>query len=76
VAAGIPFLLIYLLRLCCTFRWLAGSWVMLVGRPTPRSTAGYGDWQLHLPTNQSRPADDGDRCTWWPKMRLHFFDKS
>ena len=46
------------------FRWLAGvvGLMLLAGAAGAQSTAGYGDWQLHLPTNHPvRLADDGDR---------------
>ncbi|WP_345052470.1 ligand-binding sensor domain-containing protein [Hymenobacter glaciei] len=60
------------------FRWLAGVvGVMLVaGMAQAQSTAGYGDWQLHLPTNHPiRLADDGDRVYVVAENAFYFFDK-
>ena len=50
--------------------------MLLVGAAHAQSTAGYGDWQLHLPTNRpTRLADDGDRVYVVAENALYFFDK-
>ena len=60
------------------FRWLAGvvGLMLLAGAAGAQSTAGYGDWQLHLPTNHPvRLADDGDRVYVVAENAFYFFDK-
>ena len=50
--------------------------MLLAGLARAQSTAGYGDWQLHLPTNHPlRLADDGDRVYVVSENALYFFDK-
>ena len=50
---------------------------MLLAEATrAQSTAGYGDWQLHLPTNHpARLADNGDRVYVVAENAFYFFDK-
>ena len=60
------------------FRRLAGvvGVLLLAGAAQAQSTAGYGDWQLHLPTNHpTRLADDGDRVYVVAENAFYFFDK-
>ena len=60
------------------FRWLAGvvGLILLAGAARAQSTAGYGDWQLHLPTTHpNRLADDGDRVYVVAENAFYFFDK-
>jgi hypothetical protein len=60
------------------FRWLAGvvGLLALAGVAQAQSTAGYGDWQLHLPTTHPiRLADDGDRVYVVAENAFYFFDK-
>ena len=60
------------------FRWVAGvvGVMLLAGAAHAQSTAGYGDWQLHLPTNHpTRLADDGNRVYVVAENALYFFDK-
>ena len=50
--------------------------MLLAGPARAQSTAGYGDWQLHLPTNHpTRLADDGDRVYVVAENAFYFFDK-
>ena len=46
------------------------------GSARAQSTAGYGDWQLHLPTNRPlRLADAGDRVYVVAENAFYFIDK-
>ncbi|WP_035560986.1 two-component regulator propeller domain-containing protein [Hymenobacter sp. IS2118] len=46
------------------------------GTARAQSTAGYGDWQLHLPTNRPlRLADSGDRVYVATESNFYFLDK-
>ena len=50
--------------------------MLLAEAARAQSTAGYGDWQLHLPTNHpTRLADDGDRVYVVAENAFYFFDK-
>ena len=50
--------------------------MLLAGPAWAQSTAGYGDWQLHLPTNHpNRLADDGERVYVVAENAFYFFDK-
>ena len=50
--------------------------MLLAGMARAQNTAGYGDWQLHLPTNHpARLADDGDRVYVVAENAFYFFDK-
>ncbi len=50
--------------------------MLLAGAARAQSTAGYGDWQLHLPTTHpTRLADDGDRVYVVAENAFYFFDK-
>ncbi|MFC7666060.1 hypothetical protein ACFQT0_00365 [Hymenobacter humi] len=60
------------------FRWLLGlTGLLFLALPAwAQGTAGYGDWQLHLPTN--RPlhlADAGDRVYVATENSFYFLDK-
>ena len=60
------------------FRCLLGlvGLVAFVGVARAQSTAGYGDWQLHLPTNRPlRVADAGDRVYVATENAFYFLDK-
>ncbi|MDB5236458.1 MAG: hypothetical protein JWR44_3451 [Hymenobacter sp.] len=60
------------------FRCLLGLVGLLVciGTARAQSTAGYGDWQLHLPTNHPlRIADAGDRVYVVTENSFYFLDK-
>ena len=54
-----------------------GLWMLGPGVACAQSTAGYGDWQLHLPTNHPlRLADAGDRVYVATENAFYFLDKS
>ncbi|MBF9237120.1 T9SS type A sorting domain-containing protein [Hymenobacter sp. BT683] len=54
---------------------LAGL-VLWAATSRAQSTAGYGDWQLHLPTNRPlRLADAGDRVYVATESNFYFLDK-
>ncbi|MBD2769545.1 T9SS type A sorting domain-containing protein [Hymenobacter sp. BT664] len=60
------------------FRFLLGVIGLLVftGVARAQNTAGYGDWQLHLPTNRPlRLADAGDRVYVATENAFYFLDK-
>ena len=60
------------------FRCLLGLVGLLLFAETAfaQSTAGYGDWQLHLPTNRPlRIEDAGDRVYVTTENAFYFFDK-
>ncbi len=60
------------------FRCLLGlaGLVLVVGTARAQNTAGYGDWQLHLPTNHPRHlADAGDRVYVATENAFYFLDK-
>ena len=66
-------------RMLHIFRWLTGivGVLLLAGAARAQSTAGYGDWQLHLPTNHPlHLADDGNRVYVVAENAFYFFDKS
>ncbi len=50
--------------------------MLLAGGASAQGTAGYGDWQLHLPTNHlTHLADDGNRVYVVAENAFYFFDK-
>ena len=50
--------------------------LLLAGGARAQSTAGYGDWQLHLPTNRPlRLADAGDRIYVTTGPSFYYLDK-
>jgi len=60
------------------FRCLLGlsSLLLLVGAVQAQGTVGYGDWQLHLPTNRPlRLADAGDRVYVATENAFYFLDQ-
>ena len=60
------------------FRCLLGlaSFFLCTSTAFAQGTAGYGDWQLHLPTNSPfRLADTGDRVYVAAGNTLYFLDK-
>ncbi|WP_310398074.1 two-component regulator propeller domain-containing protein [Hymenobacter sp.] len=60
------------------FRCLLGltGLLLVAGAAGAQSTAGYGDWQLHLPSNRPlRLADAGDRVYVVTENAFYFFDK-
>lgn len=60
------------------FRVLLGlaGLLLFVGTAQAQSTAGYGDWQLNLPTNHPlRLADAGDRVYVATENAFYFLDK-
>ena len=51
--------------------------LLFVGTAQAQRTAGYGDWQLHLPTNHPlRLADAGDRVYVATENAFYFLDKN
>ena len=61
------------------FRWIAGltGLLLLASTVQAQNTAGYGDWQLHLPTNHPlRLADAGDRVYVRTENAFYFLDKN
>ena len=60
------------------FRWIPGltGLLLLASTALAQQTAGYGDWQLHLPTNHPLGlADAGDRVYVRTENAFYFFDK-
>ena len=58
------------------FRCLLGL-LLLAGTAQAQRMAGYGDWQLHLPTNHPlRLADAGDRVYVVTENAFYFLDKN
>ena len=60
------------------FRCLLGvtGLFLFTGAVQAQSTAGYGDWQLHLPTNHPlHLADSGDRVYVATENAFYFLDK-
>ena len=59
------------------FLGLAGLLALLGGGARAQSTAGYGDWQLHLPTNHPlQLADAGDRVYVATENAFYYLDKT
>ena len=62
------------------FRFLLGLTGLILlagGAAQAQRTAGYGDWQLHLPTNHPlRLADAGDRLYVATENAFYFLDKT
>jgi hypothetical protein len=66
-------------RMTCFFRCLLGlAGLLLMAGPGRAQGVGYGDWQLHLPTNRPlKLADAGDRVYVTTEQRaFYFLDKN
>ena len=78
--AGFSFLSpVFAERMFHLFRFVLGfAGLLLLANPSRgQSTAGYGDWQLHLPTNRPlRLAEAGDRVYVVTENSFYFLDKN
>ncbi|QNP52908.1 hypothetical protein H9L05_04145 [Hymenobacter qilianensis] len=65
----------YLLRTC---RWLSfvAVWLCSLTSAVAQGPVGFGDWQLHLPTNQAKAVTDADKRVYVATENSFFyFDK-
>ena len=79
--ASVSSYFVFLLSVCLHFSRLllgvAGLLLLQLNPALGQNTAGYGDWQLHLPTNHPlHVADAGDRVYVVAENAFYFLDKN